>query len=114
MAGRSPLQASEETRRKGGSSPKQTALWARSWASASLALDLVLGLRFLSGLPLHVARRVRATTGKRHSVVYHVPGPAVWMPGLSHNLVLGGFAAFDAAPRIRRGRARRRGPAGGR
>src|SRR5256885_15735838 len=78
---------------------------------ASDALDLVLRLPFFDGLPLHVARVVRPTTGQRHDVIDHVTPPSVGVPGCSHEVLLGGLAPLDTTPVVapHTGQERRRG-----
>src|SRR3989442_6152847 len=77
---------------------------------APLALDLVLRLRLGRGLPLHVARRVRPSARERHFVIDDVPGPAVGVAGLTHEILFRLLAALDpTATDARAGRRGRRG-----
>src|SRR5205823_13458939 len=91
---------------------------------ATLPLDPVLRLPFLSRLPLHVRRRISATARERHAVVNDVPRPPARMPGLAHEALLRRFAALEPAVAVppagsrmlcrarvaHRRRTRRRGP----
>src|SRR2546430_758528 len=77
--------------------------------SAALALHPILRLPFLGRLPLHVARRVGATTGERHDVIHHMAGPAMRVAAPSHEIVLRRLATVDSsgiASRAARSRAR--------
>src|SRR3989442_825667 len=74
---------------------------------APLALDLVLRLRLGRGLPLHVARRVRPSARERHFVIDDVPGPAVGVAGLTHEILFQLLAALD--PTATDARSGRRG-----
>src|SRR5438874_7282788 len=76
--------------------------------AAPPSLAPVLRLPFLGRLPLHVARRVGATTGERHDVIHHVAGPAVRVACPAHKVVLGRLAPVDSSGITRR--AAGRGP----
>ena len=52
------------------------------------------------GLPLHVRRRIGATTFQRHDVVDDVAGAAVRIAGLAHELVPRLRAAGDVAAAV--------------
>ena len=73
---------------------------ARLSPTAALPLDLVLRLCLLGRLPLYVTRRVRAAARERLHVIYHVPAPAVRMPGLAHEVLLRLLATLNPAAAV--------------
>src|ERR1017187_10079548 len=78
---------------------------------ATYALHLVLCFRLCGRLPLHVARRVRASARERHLVVDDVARPTTRKPRLFLKRALGFIATRDLAlaGSLQRARGRRRG-----
>ena len=60
-----------------------------------MLLPFVFRLRFLNRLPLRICRAIAAVTFQRDDVIHDIAGPAMWVPGRLHELMLGGFTAFD-------------------
>src|SRR5437588_1793417 len=60
------------------------------------ALDLVLRLRLLLGLPLHVRGIVGTALGERYDVIHHIARPSVRIARFLHESFLGRFTSLDA------------------